>query len=75
MPPSVYLVYGDDEYRVSEKAGAIVDRLVPEAERTFGLEIIEGRCDTSAEADDDCIATPEPDTQIIPTAKMERAIN
>lgn len=39
---SVYLIAGDDEYLVDQKAREIVDGLCPEAERAFGLEIIDG---------------------------------
>ena len=52
MAASVFLIYGDDEYRVSEKARQVVDALVPVEDRAFGLEIIEGRCDTAAEAEE-----------------------
>jgi DNA polymerase III subunit delta len=40
------LVCGEDEYWVAEKAKAVVDTWVPEADRAFGLEIIDGRIDT-----------------------------
>ena len=50
MATAVYLIYGDDEYRVSEKARQIVDYIVPPEDRTLALEIIDGCCDTSAEA-------------------------
>lgn len=40
------LVCGDDEYLIGEEARGVVAKHVPEAEREFGLEIIEGRCDT-----------------------------
>lgn len=42
----LHLVCGEDEFRVAEKAQAIVDAWVPEADRAFGLEIIDGRVDT-----------------------------
>lgn len=40
------LVCGQDDYLVSEKAKAVIDAWVPEGERAFGLEIIDGRVDT-----------------------------
>lgn len=40
------LICGDDDFLVSEKAKAVVDEWVPQAERTFGLEIVDGRVDT-----------------------------
>ena len=43
---SVVLVCGEDEFLITEEAKKIVARHVPETERDFGLEIIEGRCDT-----------------------------
>ena len=39
---SVWLVTGDDEFLIDQKARAIVDAWVPEAEQALGLEIIEG---------------------------------
>ena len=42
----VTLVCGDDEYLIAEEARRVVAEHVPEAEREFALEIIEGRCDT-----------------------------
>ena len=47
---SLYLVYGEDEYMVSAKGRSLVDRVCPPADQAFGLEIIEGRVDTVAEA-------------------------
>ena len=43
---AVVLVCGEDEYLINEEAGRVVAKHVPAAEREFGLEIIEGRCDT-----------------------------
>ena len=45
MPPSrkkLYVFHGADEYRVSETAKALVESLVPPADRDFSLEIIDG---------------------------------
>lgn len=39
----LYLVYGPDEYRVSEDAKALVEELVPPADQAFGLESFDGR--------------------------------
>ena len=44
-----YLICGEDEFRVAFAAKQLVDRLVPENEREFGLEIIEGRVDNASE--------------------------
>jgi DNA polymerase III subunit delta len=44
--PRLQLVCGEDEYWVAEKAKAVVNAWVPEADRAFGLEIIDGRVDT-----------------------------
>jgi DNA polymerase-3 subunit delta len=44
------LVYGEDEYRVSEEARRIVSALCPVGEQVTGLETIDGRVDTVAEA-------------------------
>lgn len=46
----LYLVCGGDEYLVSTQARELVEKLCPPAERAFGLETIEGRVDTVAEA-------------------------
>lgn len=42
----IQLVCGEDDYLVAEKAKAVVDAWVPETERAFGLEIVDGRVDT-----------------------------
>ena len=42
----LYLVYGPDEYRVAEGAKALIDELVPPADRAFGLESFDGRQET-----------------------------
>lgn len=44
-----YLICGDDEFRVSFAAKELVDKLVPESEREFGLERIDGRVDNAGE--------------------------
>jgi DNA polymerase-3 subunit delta len=44
---SLYLIYGSDEYLVSAKAKQIVSALVPEEERTFKLEAVDGAVDTA----------------------------
>lgn len=46
----LYVIFGQDEFPVSEKAQALVDRLVPPEDRSLGLEIVDGRCDTSEQA-------------------------
>lgn len=50
MAEPVYLVFGEDEYKVSCRAQEIVSQLVPEADRAFGLEIIDGRAESQDEA-------------------------
>ena len=50
MSKPVYLVYGEDDYLVAEKARELAAGLLPEAEREFGLDIIDGRADRVAEA-------------------------
>ncbi|MBT3192266.1 MAG: DNA polymerase III subunit delta [Verrucomicrobia bacterium] len=44
--PSIYLIYGNDEYLVSAKAKQIVAALVPEAEHMLKLDIVDGAVDT-----------------------------
>lgn len=46
----VYLVVGD-EYLVSADARELVDRLCPPDEQALGLEIVDGRADTVADAE------------------------
>lgn len=46
----VYLVYGTDEYLVSDAARRIVAALCPEEERVFGLEEVPGEAATIEEA-------------------------
>lgn len=50
MENNLYLIYGDDEYRVAEKARALVDEHCPPADQAFGLEIIEARALTDSDA-------------------------
>lgn len=49
MAASVYLCWGD-EYRASAKAKELIDSLVPEEDRTLGLETVDGRAGTVDEA-------------------------
>lgn len=46
MDPSVYLMFGTDEYLVSARAKETVEALVPPEDRMLGLEIIDGKADT-----------------------------
>jgi DNA polymerase-3 subunit delta len=46
----VYLVYGEDEYRVTARTKALIDELVPEADRALGLEVVDAAADTVDEA-------------------------
>ncbi len=43
---SAYLVCGDDEFRVSRATQELLGRLVPEKDRAFGLDRIDGRVGT-----------------------------
>ena len=45
---SAYLICGDDEYRVSCATKELLDALVPESDREFGLESVDGRVGTVA---------------------------
>lgn len=47
---SVYLIFGEDEYLVSNKAKEIVDTLVPVEDRALGLEIIDGNAENAESA-------------------------
>jgi DNA polymerase-3 subunit delta len=42
---TVYLYVGDDEFALGAAAQQLIQKLVPEGERAFGLEVIEGRAD------------------------------
>jgi DNA polymerase-3 subunit delta len=46
----VYLVFGEDDYLVAAKAKDIVGSELKPEEQAFGLEIVDGKVDTSAEA-------------------------
>lgn len=46
---SLYLIFGEDEYRVRTRARELVDSLCPPAEAAFGLEIVEAAVDNAAE--------------------------
>ena len=52
MAETLYLIYGDDEYLVSTKAGEIVNSLVPPEQKDLGLDVVDGDVDTVAEAVD-----------------------
>ncbi len=43
---SIYLICGNDEYLVSKKAKEIIGQLVPESEREFKLDIVDGAVET-----------------------------
>ncbi len=47
---SLYLIHGNDEYLVSAKAKQVVSSLVPEEERAFKLEVVDGVADTADSA-------------------------
>lgn len=46
----VHLYVGDDEFAVRTAASVLLDTLVPEADRAFGLEVVEGQAGNSEEA-------------------------
>lgn len=50
MASSIYLIFGEDDFLVAEKAGELVKKLVPPEEQTLGLEVVNGRVATVAEA-------------------------
>ena len=49
MNGKLYLICGDDDYLVDSAARERVNQLVPEADRAFGVEIVDGRKDTGDE--------------------------
>jgi DNA polymerase-3 subunit delta len=62
MKPVIYLICGDDDYLVELKAKELLDKLIPVAEREWGLETIDGRADKVAEvvdAVDRCIESAQ----------------
>lgn len=46
----IYLIFGTDEYLVSDKARKLVDKLCPPEEQTLGLEIAEATVSNASEA-------------------------
>jgi len=42
----VYLILGDDEYRVSAKAKAVVNDVLPAEDQALGVEVVDGNMDT-----------------------------
>jgi DNA polymerase-3 subunit delta len=50
MNGKLCLICGDDDYLVDSAARERVNQLVPEQDRAFGIEIIDGRKDTADEA-------------------------
>jgi len=47
---NIFLVSGTDEFEVSRRAKHVAGELCPEAERAFGLEVVEAACDTVEES-------------------------
>ena len=47
---SIYLIYGDDDFQVSEKARELIEQIVPPEQQTLGLEIINGQANRVADA-------------------------
>ncbi len=59
MASSVYLIFGEDEFFVSEKSSKLVNSLVNPDNRDFGLEVIDGTvnlADEARQAIDNCMA-------------------
>ena len=59
MAGKVYLIFGDDEYRVTTEAKKLTDSLVPPEDRSFGMEIIDGTVnlvDEAVAATENCIS-------------------
>jgi DNA polymerase-3 subunit delta len=50
MATSLFLYFGNDEYRVTVAARETVDKLVPADRQALGLEIVDGRADNAAGA-------------------------
>ena len=50
MHGKLYLICGDDDYLVDAAARERINQLVPESDRAFGVERIDGRKDTADEA-------------------------
>lgn len=48
----LFYVYGTDDLRVIKKANAIADKIIPEADKEFGLEVIDGNGNNAAEVVD-----------------------
>ena len=58
MNGALYLICGDDDYLVDSAARERIDRIVPVADRAFGVETVDGRVETGDEvrrAVDRCI--------------------
>lgn len=64
--PCLYLLLGDDEFRVAQAARELVDRLVPEADRSFGLETFDG----AVETDDAVVAVLRQTAEAVQTASF-----
>lgn len=47
MSNRILLICGDDDYLVNSAAQTRAYELIPESERTFGLDLINGRCDNA----------------------------
>jgi hypothetical protein len=50
MSGQLFLICGDDDYLVQAAAQERLNAIVPEADRTFGLDIVPGRCDNGDQA-------------------------
>jgi len=50
MSGQLFLICGDDDYLVQAAAQERLNAIVPEADRTFGLDIVAGRCDNGDQA-------------------------
>jgi DNA polymerase III subunit delta len=48
----IYYIYGNDDLRVLKKAHAIADEIIPEADREFSLDVIDGNGNNAGEVVD-----------------------
>jgi len=51
MSGQLFLICGDDDYLIQAAAQDRIHAIIPEADRTFGIDIIAGRCDNGDQAE------------------------
>ena len=49
LDKQAYLICGEDEFRVESTVRELLDQLVPEADRAFGLDVVDGRVENVAD--------------------------